>query len=44
MKESEQLENFNVNGTLLLKLASKKQTIQLWIGFMWVRTGKNGGP
>jgi len=33
MKENDKLENFDVDGTLLLKLTSKKQNIQLWIGF-----------
>ena len=37
------MENFDVGGTLLLKWISKKQNIQLWIGFKWVRTGKMWG-
>jgi hypothetical protein len=43
MKGKAHLEDMDVDGKTILKLIFKKHGATLWIGFIWLRTGTNGG-
>jgi hypothetical protein len=42
-EERHDLEDIGVDGRIILKFALKKYDVTLLTGFLWLRTGINGG-
>jgi hypothetical protein len=43
LRERDHLEDPNIDGRIILRWIFRKWDLGLWIGLIWLRTGRGGG-